>query len=104
MKIKIRYDNKLTEVEIPDDDYTLMLDIDYEMRLAEAPEDKKEEIERCNTVQEMFDLMNKTEYNNWHKFDRHSALTTTPKRIDGKTKKDIENIVMGLFNLIKKNY
>ena len=46
MKIKIRYDNKLTEVEIPDDDYTLMLDIDYEMRLAEAPEDKKEEIER----------------------------------------------------------
>ena len=95
MKIKIRYDNKLTEVEIPDDDYTLMLDIDYEMRLAEAPEDKKEEIERCNTVQEMFDLMNKTEYNNWHKFDRHSALTTTPKRIDGKTKnlkvKDFED-------------
>ena len=86
MKIKIRYDNKLTEVEIPDDDYTLMLDIDYEMRLAEAPEAKKEEIERCNTVQEMFDLMNKTEYNNWHKLDRHSALTTTPKRIDGKTK------------------
>lgn len=71
MKIRIRFDNKLTHMEIPDGDYTLMLDADYEMRLAEAPEHKKEGVIRCNTIQEMFDLMNKTEYNNWHKFDRY---------------------------------
>ena len=71
MKIRIRFDKKLTDVEIPDGDYTLMLDADYEMRLAEAPEHKKEKVIRCNTVQEMFDLINKTEYNNWHKFDRY---------------------------------
>lgn len=85
MKLKIRFDNKLMEVEIPDGDYTLMLDADYEMRLAEAPEHKKAEIARCKTVQEMFDLINKTEYNNWHKFDRHSAPTTTPKRLDSRS-------------------
>ena len=29
-------------IEIPDDDYTVMLDIDYHQRVAKAPEDKNQ--------------------------------------------------------------
>jgi len=78
MKIKVLYEDNIkngyknhTTIEIPDGDYSVMLDIDYEQRLAEAKPDKKGEVKRCETVQEMFDLLNSKEYNNWRKFDRH---------------------------------
>ena len=78
MKIKVLYEDNIkngyknhTTIEIPDGDYSVMLDIDYEQRLAEAKPEKKGEVKRCETVQEMFDLLNSKEYNNWRKFDRH---------------------------------
>lgn len=49
-------------IGIPDEDYSVMLDIDYEQRLAEAKSEKKADVKRCETVQELFDLMNKREY------------------------------------------
>lgn len=82
MKIKIMYDNKPTYLEVPEEDFTLMIEADYEDRLS-TEEDKKAVIHR--SVQEIIDeCFNKPEYNNWRKFDRHSASTTTPKRFDGK--------------------
>lgn len=51
MKINILYEEKMknghkkyTTIEIPDGDYSMMIEIDYQQRLAEAPEDKKEQV------------------------------------------------------------
>lgn len=78
MKIKVLYENNIrnshknfTAIEIPDGDYSDLLDKDYEQRLAAAPADKVDKVKRCETVQEMFDLMNKEEYNKWHRHQRH---------------------------------
>lgn len=69
-------------IEIPDDDYTVMLDIEYHQRVAKAPEDKKSEVKRCETVQEVFDIMSKEEYNDWHRENRHAAYVPT-KEVNG---------------------
>ena len=91
MKIRVLYEDNIknghpfyTTIEIPDGDYSVMLDTDYEQRLAEAKPEKRSEIKRCKTVQEVFDLMNKREYNNWRKHNRHWEADAVPKRIDGK--------------------
>ena len=49
MKIKVLYEENIknghknyTTIEIPDGDYSIMLDIDYEQRLAEAKPETKE--------------------------------------------------------------
>lgn len=82
MKIKILYDNKSTYLEIPDEDCSVMIDADYEDRLSSA-EDK--EIVTRRPAQEIIDeRFNKSEYNNWRKFHRHSSTTTPPKKLDGK--------------------
>ena len=82
MKIKVLYEDNIkngyknhTTIEIPDGDYSIMLDIDYERRLAEAKPEKKGEVKRCETVQEMFDLLNSKEYNNWRRFYNHWGLS-----------------------------
>ena len=89
MKIRVLYEENIknghkfyTTIDIPDDDYSIMLDIDYEQRLAEAKPEKKAEVKRCETVQEMFDLMNSKEYNNWRRFHRHLGKPNTPYRKD----------------------
>ena len=69
-------------IEIPDDDYTVMLDIDYHQRVAKSPENKKSEVKRCETVQEVFDLMSKEEYNCWHRENRHATYVPT-KEVNG---------------------
>lgn len=99
MKIRVLYGEKIknghkvyTTIEIPDDDYSLMLDADYDMRLAETPELKKKDVTRCNTVQEMFDLMNKNEYNNWHQFDRHYGMPKKPFREDDEDENQIDHM------------
>lgn len=78
MKIRVLYEENIknghkvyTTIDVPDGDYTVMLDVDYEQRLAEADPDKRDEVKRCNTVQEVFDIMNDREYNNWRKHHRH---------------------------------
>lgn len=94
MKIRVKYDDRLTTIEIPDGDYSVMLDVDYEMRLAEAPEGKKDDIEKCSTVQEMFDLMNKGEYNNWHTFDRHRSYSKPQSSDDEGEVRDMSEPLM----------
>ena len=89
MKIQVLYEENIknghkfyTTIEIPDGNYSIMLDIDYEQRLAEAKPEKKSEVKRCETVQEMLDLMNSKEYNNWRRFHRHLGKPDTPYRKD----------------------
>ena len=82
MKIRIMYDNKSTYLEVPDEDCTVMIDMDYEDRLFCAED--KETVTRRSPQEIMDERFNKPEYNNWHKLDRHSAATTPPKKLNGK--------------------
>ena len=82
MKIKVIYESNIknghrhyTTIEIPDGDYQLMLEADYEQRLAEAPPERRDKVKRCSTVQEIFDIMNTREYNNWRKYQRHIGVS-----------------------------
>ena len=91
MKIQILYEENIrnghkeyTTIDIPDGDYSVMLDIDYEQRLAEAKPEKRAEVKRCETVQEMFDLMNKREYNDWRREHRYIDPSPNRKRMDGR--------------------
>ena len=83
MKIKIQFENKVTYLEVPDQDCTVMIDADYQDRLLTA-EDKDTVVRR--PIQEIMDeRFNRPDYNNWHKFDRHRG---EPKK---KFRKDDEN-------------
>jgi len=91
MKIRVLYEDNIknghknyTTIEIPDGDYSVMLDIDYEQRLAEAKPEKKSEVKRCETVQEMFDLMNSKEYNCWRRETRYIDPDPKMKKLSGK--------------------
>ena len=97
MKIRVLYEENIknghkfyTTIDIPDDDYSIMLDIDYEQRLAEAKPEKKAEVKRCETVQEMLDLMNSKEYNNWRRFHRHLGDPKTPYRKDDESEDETD--------------
>lgn len=97
MKIRVLYEENIknghksyTTIEIPDGDYSIMLDIDYEQRLAEAKPEKKAEVKRCETVQEMLDLMNSKEYNNWRRFYRNLGIPKTPYRKDDETEDETD--------------
>lgn len=91
MKIRILYEEDIkngvphyTIVEIPDGDYVTVLEQDYQMRLADAPEGKKDKVKRCGTLQELYDRLNKETYNGWHRHDRHTLEDAAPKRLDGR--------------------
>ncbi len=91
MKIRVLYEENIknghkfyTTIEIPEGDYSIMLDTDYEQRLAEAKPEKKDEVKRCETVQEMLDLMNKKEYNDWHRETRYIDPNPKKKKSNGK--------------------
>ena len=80
MKIRIQHENKSIYLEVPDEDFTLMIDTDYEDRLSCA-EDKKT-VTRRSPQEIMDERFNKPEYNNWHKFDRHRGMPKKPFRKD----------------------
>lgn len=95
MKIKVLYEENIknghkeyTTIEVPDDDYTVILDIDYEQRLSEAESDKRNQVKRCSTLQEVFDRMNKVEYNGWRKHHRHLGNTKAQEYEDDGTGDD----------------
>ena len=99
MKIEVLDDikkghKKCVTIEIPDDDYTVMLDIDYHQRLTKAPENKRSEVKRCETVQDIFDIMAKDEYNDWHREDRHTAYVSV---------KEVNGEEINAFNFIPDN-
>jgi predicted DNA-binding protein YlxM (UPF0122 family) len=80
MKIRIMYDNKPTYLEVPDQDCTVMIDMDYEDRLSCAED--KEIVTRRSPQEIMDERFNKPEYNNWHKFDRYRGMPKKPFRKD----------------------
>ena len=80
MKIRIMYDNKPTYLEVPDEDCTVMIDMDYEDRLSCAED--KETVTRRSPQEIMDERFNKPDYNNWHKFDRHRGMPKKPFRKD----------------------
>ncbi|WP_201788821.1 hypothetical protein [Heyndrickxia oleronia] len=80
MKIRIMYDNKPTYLEVPDEDFTLMIDADHEDRLSCAED--KETITRRSPQEIMDERFNKPDYNNWHKFDRNRGMPKKPFRKD----------------------
>lgn len=80
MKIRIMYDNKPTYLEVPDEDCTVMIDMDYEDRLSCAED--KETVTRRSPQEIMDERFNKPDYNNWHKFDRHRGMPKKTFRKD----------------------
>jgi len=111
MKIRVLYEDNIknghknyTTIEIPDGDYSVMLDIDYEQRLAEAKPEKKAEVKRCETLQEMFDLMNNKEYNHWRRYHRHLGNPKTPYRKDDEVEIDVMDTFSDNSQEIERNH
>ncbi len=99
MKIKILYEENIKNghrnyitLEIPDGDYSLILERDYNQRLTEAPKSKKAEVKRCETLQELYDIFNKQEYNNWHRENRHRGIIKVPYIDDEKDEDENDGI------------
>ena len=80
MKIRIQHENKSIYLEVPEEDFTLMIDADYEDRLSSVED--KETVTRRSPQEIMDERFNKPEYNNWHKFDRHRGMPKKPFRKD----------------------
>ena len=90
MKIRILYDNKPTYLEVPDEDFTLMIDADYEDRLSSAED--KETVTRRSAQEIIDERFNKPEYNNWHKFDRHRGMPKKPFRKDDEAEDEADHM------------
>ena len=76
MKLKIRYENSVdnkapitVEIEVPDDECTVMIEADYQKRLENAED--KSQVTRRDVQSIMDEEFNKPLYNLWHKEHRH---------------------------------
>ena len=77
MKIKIRYNNEFQKLEVDRDEMWVSLSLGSTEGLTDSEMEKR--------IQDKFDEMfNRPEYNNWHRHDRHTTGTATPRRLDGK--------------------
>lgn len=97
MKISIKYENTNENkppvsmtIEVPDEDCTLMIEVDYQNRLEE--ETDKESVKRRNIQEIMDEHFNKPLYNNWHKFDRHRGNLTKQFRKDDETEDESDGM------------
>lgn len=82
MKLRIRYEDKVTTLEVPDEECTVMIETDYQKRRNKA-DDPSTIVPR--TAQEILDEeLNRPDYNNWHRHNRHSSPTVHAPRLDGK--------------------
>ena len=82
MKIQIRYDNQTATVDVPEEEFGLMIRTDYELRLASA---KDPASVKPRSPQEIMDeRFNRPDYNNWHKHWRHVHSNPIPPRLDRK--------------------
>lgn len=70
----------MTNLEVPEGDFTVMIDADYEDRLSSA--ENKEAVTRRSPQEIMDERFNKPDYNNWHKFDRNKGMPKKPFRKD----------------------
>lgn len=87
MKIKVKYENYnenkapiTVEFDVPDDECTVMVELDYQRRLNAAEDD--EIVERRDAQTIMDEEFNKVLYNNWHKEHRHRGSVNKPFRKD----------------------
>lgn len=81
MNIRIRYETQFTTIDVPEEEFSLMIRLDYEKQLAEA---KDPATVRRRTPQEIFDeRFNRPDYNNWHTFHRHWDADAVPQAAAG---------------------
>ena len=82
MKIRVRYDNQITCIDVPEEDFTLMIQADYDERRAAEVDPSSI---RPRTPQEIFEeRFNRPDYNNWHRHWRHTDDNAIPRRLDHK--------------------
>ena len=82
MKIKIRYENHLTTIDVPEEDFTVMVQTDFDERRAVSDDpDAVQPRSRQEIVEEQF---NKPDYNGWHRHWRHTDEDARPARLDHK--------------------
>ncbi len=80
MKIRIRYDEHTTTIDVPEEDFAVMVKMDYEDRLAKADDPA---YVAPRTPQEIMDeRFNRPDYNNWQKHWRHIDDNAIPPRLD----------------------
>lgn len=77
MKLKIRYDENETFVEVP-------IDSNLYLTVGLVPDEEAGEQAEADRIQEAFDkLFNKPDYNNWHKHNRHIGSSIAKPNEDG---------------------
>ena len=82
MKIRVRYDNQITCIDVPEEDFTLMIQADYDERRAAADDPSTVQ---PRSPQEIFEeRFNRPDYNNWHRHWRHTDDNAIPRRLDHK--------------------
>ena len=81
MNIRIRYENQITTIDVPEEDFTVMIQLDYEKQLAEA--DDPSTVQRRTPQEIMDERFNKPDYNNWHRHNRHWDGDAVPSSIYG---------------------
>lgn len=93
MKIYLNDEDHRTAIIIPDDtDFSVMIERDYQERLARAEEG--EEVFR-RSPQEILDDGNREDYNSWHKQARHWGQAKMPFRKDDEFGEDIQAVAEG---------
>ncbi len=81
MKIRIQYENQSTTIDVPEEDFTVMIQLDYEKQLAEAGDPAS--AQRRSPQEIMNERFNKPDYNNWHTHNRHWDADAIPSSIFG---------------------
>ena len=81
MEIKVRYENQVTTIQVPEEDFTVMIQLDYEKQLAEA--DDPSTVQRRTPQEIMNERFNKPDYNNWHTYNRHWNADAIPTSVYG---------------------
>ncbi len=81
MKIRIRYENQFTTMDVPEEDFETMIQQDYEERLARAADPAAV---RRRSPQEILEDLNRADYNCWQKHWRRMDDHPRPPRLDHK--------------------
>ena len=81
MKIRIRYETQITTIDVPEEDFTVMVQMDYEDRCAKAEDPAS--VQRRTPQEIMDERFNRPDYNNWHTHNRHWDADATPPSVFG---------------------
>ena len=77
MKIRVRYENQMISLDVPAEDFTLMIQLDYEKRVTESKDPAS--VKKRSPQEIMDECFNRPDYNNWHKHWRHTDNKPIPK-------------------------